>query len=514
MYNDILFHWRLCAMRFIKNPQMQIGSVDISKIEFDKKSRDEMPQLLAGLQYIYTNIKIRNEIFELLENRISPNVDKKNGRPGMDLWKIFVLGTVRLNLNWNYDRLHDEVNNHAKIREMLGHGIFDTNHYHLQTIKDNVGLLTLELLDEINQIVVKAGHILVKKKEREVLNGRTDSFVVETNVHYPTDINLLDDAMRKVIKLTAGVSNNYGLSDWRQSEYNLKQVHRAMRTAQNKKRSKSKTEAQKEKNDSLIIEAHKDYISVANMYLTKARETLAKLENNESLSVPDALLIANIKSEWMRHADRQIDQIRRRVICGETIPHKEKVFSLFEPHTEWVVKGKAGVPFELGLKVCVVEDQYRFILHHQVMEKETDDQVAVHITKETQNRFPDFKTNSYDRGFHSPANQEALSKELDFLILPRKGKLSAAAREIENTEKFIMARRQHSAVESAINALEVHGLDICLDHGIDGFKKYVSLAVVARNIQRIGAILRLTEQEKARRKKNKRIRNETFKRAA
>ena len=72
---------------------------------------------------------------------------------------------------------------------------------------------------------------------------------------------------------------------------------------------------------------------------------------------------------YIAHAERQIDQIRRRVIYGETIPHEEKVFSIFEPHTEWIGKGKAGVPVELGLRVCVLEDQHRFILHHQVMEK-------------------------------------------------------------------------------------------------------------------------------------------------
>ena len=76
----------------------------------------------------------------------------------------------------------------------------------------------------------------------------------------------------------------------------------------------------------------------------------------------------------------------------------------------------------------------------------------------------------------------------------RKGKLSQQACAIEHSEEFIKARHKHSAVESAINALEVHGLDICPDHGIDGFKRYAALSVVARNIHRIGAILKQQEQ--------------------
>ncbi len=138
-------------VRVVENPQMQFGDVDISQIVWDKKSRDEMPQVLRGLQYLYMNRPIRDEIFQLLEKRIAPNTDKKNGRPGMALWKILVLGVVRLDLNWDYDRLQDEVNNHKKLRQMLGHSDwYDEYYYEIQTLKDNVSLLTPELLDEIN----------------------------------------------------------------------------------------------------------------------------------------------------------------------------------------------------------------------------------------------------------------------------------------------------------------------------------------------------------------------------
>jgi len=103
-----------------------------------------------------------------------------------------------------------------------------------------------------------------------------------------------------------------------------------------------------------------------------------------------------------------------------------------------------------------------------------------------------------DKGFHSVANQEALKAMLDRVVLPRKGKLSQVNKAIESDPEFIRLRHQHSAVESAINALEAHGLDICPDHGIDGFKRYVALAVVARNMQRLGAILQQREVERLR----------------
>jgi len=145
---------------------------------------------------------------------------------------------------------------------------------------------------------------------------------------------------------------------------------------------------------------------------------------------------------------------------------------------------------ELGLRVAVVEDRHRFILTQQVMEKATDDQVAVALIADAQARFPAISGASFDKGFHSPANRSALAALIPRVVLPKKGKLSQVQRERENDPAFVHLRRRHSAVELAINALEVHG--------IDGFKRSVALAVVARNLQRLGALLRQQEAERQR----------------
>ena len=500
-------------MRVLQEIQMQIGEVDIAQIKFDLKSRDDIPKILKGLQHIYINLPLRTQIFDLLAKEIAPRVSKDNGRPGMALWKILVCGVVRLDLNIDYDRLDDLVNHHLKIREMLGHGLFDREPYHYQTLKDNISLFTPELLDKINQVVVTGGHILLKKSAGEALRGRCDSFVVETDVHYPTDINLLYDAMRKVVELTARLSRSHGLSQWRQHAHNVRHLKRQMRTAQNKKRSQAQSEERKDQNQALIVAAHKEYLELAQHYLGKAQDTLTLLAKRGLADPLDIVCKLEIEG-FMRHAERQIDQTRRRVILGQTIAHSEKVFSIFEPHTEWISKGKAGVPVELGLKVCVLEDQHRFILHHQVMEKQSDDQVAVSMIEEARKRFPHLHVCSFDKGFHSTANQIALKQHLALVVLPRKGKLTPQAQAEEQAEDFVKARRQHSAVESAINALEVHGLDRCPDQGIDGFRRYVALAVVARNIHRIGAILWKEEQMRAQRKRGHGDRDATCKMAA
>lgn len=157
---------RFTAMRARYQPQLQIGQVSIENIQFDPRSRDDIPKLLKGLQHIYCNKEIREAVFKILEEDIGETRSLKNGRPGLELWKILVMGVLRLSLDLNYDRLHEMVNSHREIRQMLGHSDWmDKNRYVLQTIKDNVNLFTEKTLIKINDIVVKEGHKLLKKKK-------------------------------------------------------------------------------------------------------------------------------------------------------------------------------------------------------------------------------------------------------------------------------------------------------------------------------------------------------------
>ena len=484
-------------MRKVKEMQMKLGEVNLADIKFDLRSRDEIPQLLLGLQHIWCTPELREQVFAILEKIVPEGTSPDTGRPGMELWKVLVLGTLRLNCNWDFDKVHEMANQHGTLRQMLGHAFMDQSYqYPIQTIKDNVRLLTPFVLDEINQVVVKAGHNLVKKNSEAGLKGRCDSFVVETDVHFPTDINLLLDAMRKVIILTARLCNTCGIDGWRQFGHNLNKTKKLYRRAQKLKASNSQDEAQKAKQQEIIKAAYLSYLEVAQEFIVRAQASIAALRQK---GCSEELQLLHIEG-YIQHAQRQLDQIKRRVLLGEVIPHNEKVFSVFEEHTEWISKGKAGVPQEFGLKVCIVEDQYRFILHHRVMEQETDDQIAVSITQEAKQRFADLSSCSYDKGFHNATNRTALETILDRAVLPKKGKLSQHDKEREHSLEFMQARRRHSGVESAINAIENHGLDRCLDHGLERFKRYVALAVVARNMQVLGRIL---QQKKLKRLKKR-----------
>jgi len=484
-------------MRKAIENQLKIGQVDISSIQIDIHSRDEIPQLLLGLQSLYSDRDLRNEIFDILKGIIPQNIDTGNGRPGMALWQILVLGTLRLNCNWDYDKLQDIANNHKKIREFLGHTIFEFDQrYGLQTIKDNISLFTPEVLDRINQVVVRAGHNIVRKNGDIPLKGRCDSFIVETDVHYPTDINLLLDAIRKAVFLSARLCSDLGITEWRQYWHIFKKIKKQFNFVRKLKRSKSKDEAKKGKGEQLIIDAHRQYVDLVESYVVRVKESIGILKVMDIGQAAHIMLIEH----YISHAERQIDQIRRRILDGETIPHHEKVFSIFEEHTEWISKGKAGVPQELGLGVCILEDQYGFILHHHVMENQNDVEIAVLMASEAKRKFADLSGCSFDKGFYSLENRKELQALLDEVVLPKKGKLSQKDKQTEYSEEFVEYRHKHAAVESAINALENHALDRCPDHGIVGFKRYVALAVLARNIQILGEKIRQKELKRQKRR--------------
>lgn len=159
-------------MRQIEPRQLQLEEIKIQDIVLDVKSRDDIPKILKGLQYIYSTPSVREDVFEILKQVIPKDeegqpVSSSTGRPGMEQWNILVMGVLRLGINADYDRLQELANQHKTVRLFLGHdAINDDTYYTVQRLRDNLRLFTPEILDQINQVVVNAGHSLVKKKPK------------------------------------------------------------------------------------------------------------------------------------------------------------------------------------------------------------------------------------------------------------------------------------------------------------------------------------------------------------
>ena len=150
-------------MRHVRNPQIELGEIRIEDIRINLKSRDDIPALLLGLQHLYADEETRTRLFALLEEHMLPGVDRTVGRPGMEMWRILVMGVVMQGLGCDFDRLHELVNEHRTLRLFLGHGAFSDEEYEYQTMVDNVCLVRPELLAEVGQLIVESGHAVARK---------------------------------------------------------------------------------------------------------------------------------------------------------------------------------------------------------------------------------------------------------------------------------------------------------------------------------------------------------------
>lgn len=480
--------WRILrgevAMRKVQECQFGLGQTPIGEIGLDPKSRDDIPAVLKGLQLLYE--ERRSELWALLEAGVCPDADHRLGRPGMELWRILVLGVLKQGLDCDFDRLHELANQHRTVRAMLGHGDFDVHEYQYQTVVDNVSLLTPELLREVNRLVVETGHGVVKKKLGATLRGRCDSFVAKTNVRHPTDVGLLADAVRCMVREVARACRRRDVGGWRQHVHLTERAKRLARQVC--------TARQRERRP----EAVGEYVDLCRSLAERTVESVRLLERAGAGRDEFERVL-----HWLDHVLRQVDQVERRLVKGEKIPHAEKVFSVFEPHTRWVSKGKAGNPVELGVPVCVVEDQYRFVLDWSVLWRGEDVHVAVPLIEAVRATWPDLRACSFDKGFHSPANRTRLDALLpDGNVLPQKGRLGKAAKARELEPAFVAARRRHPSVESGINHLQHHGLGRVRTRGAAGFARTVALSVLATNLHTLGVLLQRRERRALRTRRN------------
>lgn len=485
--NDFRFEYsetiieRGSNMRKRFEQQLVIGRLLIEETEIPIAKRSgALPGLCAALKEIFITPKWNGQVFEILEKAILSG-KKYTGRPGMDLWQIFVLSQVRLCQNISYDELHDLANHHSLIRQIMGvengfgHERYQINY---QSIIDNVSLLSNETVKKLNGVIVEFSHEVFKKKEEAALSLKTDSFVVESNVHFPTDYNLLWDSARKSIDMITKLQEPYKLEGWRKIDNWRSDLKNKMRALGRASASGGKGKQKRVK-------------SAAHDYLKKARALYRKLEisknNIPGEDVANNVIIMELK-RFMELLHKHLNLLERRVLKGEDIPHSEKMFSIFEEYTEWVTKGKMRPNVELGKKVSITTDQFNLIVDYQVMEHQSDSEIVPDICKRLAGKYLIFSW-SFDKGYWNRNNKELLSECVENLVLPKKGKCNKEEEQEQSQVVFKRLRNKHSAVESNINELEHRGLNRCPDKGFHNFKRYIGLAVSAYNLRRIGAEL-------------------------
>lgn len=485
--------------------QLDMRITPICDVKLPTKSRDELPPTLRALQYIFITPSLNEKIFVLLEELMCKG-KKKTGRPGMDLWHVLVLGVIRQSLDTNWDRLTHIANYDSLVRNILG-VLPDTSEdeFEYQTILDNVSLLNEDILQKVNDIVVEAGMSLTKKKDDEAVSLKTDSYALETNIHFPTDLNLLWDSSRKILDTVEALRQYSDIDGWRKIK-DIRKTLKSQYRATSHQVFKGKSEAQKK-------QSVKDYLQQATALQKKADTLLAaKLDilNVKHKQKCIDLLVA--LKEYTEYSKKFANQIDRRLLKGEEILSNEKIYSIFEPHSEWITKGKANRRVELGHLLMITTNQQQYIVDYKILQGEKDATQIPSLIERITKKYKGQKiaSHSFDKGYWSKDNLTILQQSnIENPVLPKRGNYTKADKEREGSKEFKKLRNKHSAVESNINMLEHHGLNRCRDKGIDGFKRCVGLSVLAYNLHILGNSLQQIEKEK-----QAKLRKLIFKKAA
>jgi hypothetical protein len=488
-------------MAYQEQPRLDCPPVDA--VVLNLNCRDEIIPILRALQHVYGKVELRRSLLDMVGNDVNADSSPDEGRRGLDYWTITVLAAVRLGCNFDYDKLQDLAEQHRTLRLMMGIGDWeDDTDFDWRRIRDNLCLLRPPTLQKINHLIVAAGHELAPEAIEAV---RGDTFVVETNIHYPTESSLIGDGLRKVITLAADLAATHGLPGWRQYQHLLAKVKKIVRLINRASRAKNQGADR-------LKPAYQKLLTLADDLLERARELLGTLTFQVDDPAIDWLGVGREGSpqellHYLQLTAKVCGTARRRVLLGEAVPNEEKVFSMFEPHTELIKRGKQPNPIQYGHKVLVIEDTVGFICHYEVVDNGILDQdVLVPAMTELQQRVEGkIKSASFDRAFHTPDNQEQLARIVAYPCIPKKGHLSGRQQLEEATVEFRQARQSHPGVESAIGAVQSgNGQERCRDRSKLGYERYVGLGILGRNLQVLGKLLLAQDDAKCEAAKSKR----------
>jgi len=436
--------------------------------------------ILAALQAIYKKATLRGRILRLIARDVHGSSASNHGREGLSYWEILVLAAVRLGCNLDYDRLQDLAENHRKLRHIMGIGDWDEQRsFSWRRIRDNICLLKPETIAAISDLVVAEGHRL---NPEGATQARADSFVVETNIHFPTESSLLYDGLRKIIILCTQIANDLELSGWRQAKHLVKKIKKLDRNISSA--SRSKDPRKKKASEQLYRVLLKDTAKV----LERAEVLLKQAECGSDSLLP----LCGELPVFIERTRQVASTAYRRVILGEKVPNAEKLFSMFETHTQLYRRRKAAQENQFGRLVLVYEDGAGFITHHHVMTRDARDAtVVVKQTRRVQDKLGGaIERISFDRGFDDPENYLKLLEIVKHVCLPKRSP-KQFMRQLKNaSEKFLEAHQSHAGVEAAISCVQSgNGLKRCRDRSETGFKRYVSLAILGRNLHVLGKLL-------------------------
>jgi IS5 family transposase len=437
------------------------------------------PLLAAISEFLDRHGALVEAVRQDLERGLKNPATGRDGMSPQQVLRSLVLQRVK---NWDYRELRERIADGLSLRRF-------TDFYSRCVPKHDAfnrafNQLTSGTLRAINEAIVQAAIELGLEDGAKL---RVDTTVVETDIHYPTDSTLLWDSVRVITRLIGR------LGEWLPQAVVgfANRTRRARRRMQEIQRMTPKERQQRQRRK------YRDLLRTSEQVVHSTREVLKKTSNVRTINPLSDLALRDLRAQiehYCELGERVIDQTRRRILEGQSVPAEQKLYSIFEPHTDLIKRGKAQTPVEFGHKVFLAESAQGLITQYRVLEGNPgDDGQVVPCLKRHKKTFgqaPELL--SGDRGFFSPDGLEDCHRAgVGLACIPQCGGHKTPEREaFEKSPGFKRGQRFRAGIEGRISVLfRGRGMKRCLAQGRERFELLVGAAVLANNLMAIARLL-------------------------
>ena len=435
------------------------------------------------LQSISDFLDDHEELIETVRRDLERGLKKPGtGRSGLtpsQVLRSFILMRVK---NWNYRELRERITDGYTLRQFTD--------FYCQPVPKHDAFnrafhrLTPETLQAVNELVVQAA---VDAGLEDGQKLRVDTTVVQTDIHHPTDSTLLWDVVRVVTRLVGRFKK--AVQQRIKGFCNRTRAARRRMQAIQRMTPKERHERQ--------IEKYRELIEVTEEVVTSAQKVVEQTRKARGKDLVAEMAVPELRKEidhYCELGERVIDQARRRVLEGEQVPNAEKIFSIFEPHTDLIKRGKVLTPVEFGHKVFLAESAQGLITQYEVLQGNPNDEQYVEPSVQRHKKMFGHAPEVYgsDRGFFSEQNVKSCKRNgVKVVCIPQCGGQKTAKRKAyEKSPVFKKGQSFRAGIEGRISVLfRGRGMKRCLAEGHERFELWVGAAVLANNLMRIAALL-------------------------
>ncbi|MGH9255824.1 MAG: ISNCY family transposase [Vicinamibacterales bacterium] len=444
------------------------------------------PTLQAIAAFLDTHASLVDEVRRDLERGLKHPSTGRRGVTAPQVLRSLILMRVK---NWDYRELRERIADGYTLRAFT--------QFQSQPVPKHDAFnrafnrLTPDTLHAVNAAVVQAAVDLGLEDGTKL---RVDTTVVETDIHHPTDNTLLWDAVRVLTRLVRRLDHLLptGVGPFTNR---TRAARRRMQAIQRMTTTQRHTQQ---------VPTYRALLRIAEQVVTDARSVVARTQRRAGDILTRGAVDA-LHREITRHCalgDRIIGQTRRRVLHGEQVPTEDKVYSIFEAHTDLIKRGKVLKPIEFGHKVFLAESGGGLITQYRVLAGNPPDQlhVAPSLARHTTTFGHAPALYSSDRGFFNDANLETCQQAgVTLTCIPQAGGKRSADREaFEKSPAFKKGQRFRAGIEGRISVLfRGRGMKRALVEGRERFELFVGAAVLANNLLKVADLLR---QKHARRR--------------